>query len=330
MQRAEAGKKTVALGLLPTIERFIRHLAEERRASLHTVSAYERDLKQLATFVQENKPRVKGFGDIDVFVLRGFLGQLARSHAPPSIGRKIAAIRAIFRWLQKHGEVETNPAALLDLPKVRKPLPTFVNVDAASEIMEAPSDESAEGARDRAMLELLYGSGLRVSELVGLDLAAIELDGEAGRARVIGKGNKERLVPFGSHAREAIVGWLDRRLELKHKKTGVIDPKALFVSRLGRRISVRQVQNLVHRYGALGAGRADLHPHALRHTFATHLLDGGADLRAIQSMLGHSSLSTTQRYAHVSIDHLTKVYDAAHPLARRDKVRARSPMKNKG
>jgi integrase/recombinase XerC len=309
------------------IARFVRHLGEERRASPHTVSAYERDLAQLVAFVKEKKTRVKRPEDLDVFVLRGFLGQLARTHAPPSIGRKIAAIRAFLRWLERRGEIHKNPAAELELPKVRRPLPTFVNVDAAAEIVEAPDEDTAEGARDRAMLELLYGSGLRVSELVGLDLASLEMDESGGRARVFGKGSKERLVPFGAHARKAILRWLDRRSSLRNGKTGALDPQALFVSRLGRRIGVRQVQNLVHRYGALGAGRADLHPHALRHTFATHLLDGGADLRAIQRMLGHASLSTTQRYAHVSIDHLTKVYDAAHPLARRAPKRAGSRTK---
>ena len=306
---------------------FVKHLAEEKRASPHTVSAYQRDLLQLVGYVREKRPRVRSASDLDVFVLRGFLGELARTHAPPSIGRKIAAVRAMLRWLERRGEIKKNPAADLELPKVRKPLPTFVNADAATEVVEAPDENSAEGARDRAMLEVLYGSGLRVSELVGLDIGDVDMDAEGGRARVLGKGSKERIVPFGSHAKKALLGFLERRDELRNKKTGELDPKALFVSRLGRRIGVRQVQNLVHKYGALGAGRADLHPHALRHTFATHLLDGGADLRAIQRMLGHASLSTTQRYAHVSIDHLAKVYDAAHPLARRDAGRSRGSGK---
>jgi integrase/recombinase XerC len=312
-----------ARGFEEVVARFIRHLGEERRASPHTVDAYRRDLGQLIAYVREKKPRVRGPGDLDVFVLRGFLGQLARTHAPPSIARKIAAIRALLRYLERLGEIDKNPAAELELPKARRPLPTFVNVDAAAEIVEAPDEASAEGARDRAMLEVLYGSGLRVSELVGLDLGDLSLEGDGGRARVLGKGKKERMVPFGSHARQALASYMERREELRNRKTGDLDARALFVSRLGRRIGVRQVQNLVHKYGALGAGRADLHPHALRHTFATHLLDGGADLRAIQRMLGHASLSTTQRYTHVSIDHLTKVYDAAHPLARRSR-RSRS------
>lgn len=298
--------------------RFVRHLDEERQASPHTVAAYRRDLAQLVAFIRDKRPRVQTAADIDVLLLRSFLGQLARTHAPPSIGRKVAAIRAFLHFLEVRGEVKTNVAATLELPKVRRPLPTFVNVDAASEVVEAPDESKAEGQRDRAMLEVLYGSGLRVSELVGLNIDDVDFDAEGGRARVLGKGRKERLVPFGSHAKDALTKWMVRRTELRHPKTGELDQRAMFVSRFGKRIGVRQVQHLVQRYGALGAGRADLHPHALRHTFATHLLDGGADLRAIQRMLGHASLSTTQRYTHVSTEHLMKVYDAAHPLAKRE------------
>ncbi len=307
--------------------RFVLHLKEEQQASPHTVSAYRRDLEQLLAFVRDKRPGLQHASEIDVFLLRSFLGQLARTHAPPSIGRKVAAIRSFLHFLEVRGEVTSNPAATLELPKVRRPLPTFVNVDAAAEVVEAPDENTAEGQRDRAMLEVLYASGLRVSELVGLDVGDVEIDAEGGRARVIGKGRKERIVPFGSHAKNALTRWLGRRSELRHPKTGALDDRALFVSRLGKRIGVRQVQHLVRRYGALGAGRADLHPHALRHTFATHLLDGGADLRSIQRMLGHASLSTTQRYTHVSTDHLMKVYDSAHPFARREasaRKRARS------
>jgi integrase/recombinase XerC len=301
------------------VARFVAYLAEERRASRHTVAAYRRDLGQLVTYVREKRPRARSVADVDIFVLRGWLGQLARTHAAPSIGRKIAAVRTFMRWMERRGELEKNPAAELELPKVRRPLPTFLNADAAKEVVEAPDEDSAEGSRDRALLEVLYGSGLRVSELVGLDREHLDLGESGGTVRVMGKGSKERMVPLGSFAASALRRYLARREELRNKKTGAIDPRALFLSRRGQRISVRQVQTLVHRYGALGAGRADLHPHALRHTFATHLLDGGADLRAIQKMMGHSSLSTTQRYAHVSIDHLMKVYDGAHPLARRRK-----------
>ena len=309
------GEDTIA----PTIARFVAYLEGERRSSVHTVAAYRTDLLQLAAFVAERRPEVRAVAEIDVILLRGWLGQLARTAAPSSVARKIAAARALFRWLQRRRELTKDPSRELSLPKVRRPLPTFLNVDAAAEVMTAPEDGSAEGLRDRAMLEVLYGAGLRVSELVGLDLVDVELDGPGGlgAVRVIGKGNKERVVPLGSKAVAAVRDYLARRGELADAAAGgEVAGEAMFLGKKGKRLSVRRVQMLVHAYGALGAGRADLHPHALRHTCATHLLDGGADLRAIQKMLGHASLSTTQRYTHVSVDHLMKVYDAAHPLAK--------------
>ena len=311
-----AAAKHAPLALRPAIARFVAHLADERRASPHTTSAYRRDLEQLAAFIDERRPGA-GPRDLDVLLLRGFLGKLARTHSPASVARKIASVRALLRYLQRRGEVEKNAALELSLPKVRRPLPTFLNVDAAAEVVETPDEDDAEGLRDRALLETLYASGLRVSELCGLDLGDVDTTSDLGQVRVIGKGSKERVVPLGSAAVKAVRRYLERRDELAHPKTGERDPRALFLSTRGARLGVRSVQHLVHRYGALGAGRADLHPHALRHTCATHLLDGGADLRSIQKMLGHASLSTTQRYTHVSIDHLMKVYDAAHPLAKR-------------
>lgn len=295
------------------VDRFVAHLARERRASPNTVAAYRRDLAQLVAFAREKRRGDLDPKCLDVLLLRGWLGQIARTHAPASIARKIGAARALLRWLLRHGEVEVNAAALLSLPKVRRPLPTFLDVDAAKEVVESPDADTAEGLRDQALLEVLYGGGLRVSELCGLDIGRLELDEPASTVRVVGKGDKERVVPLGSAATAALRRYLARRTELL---AGRPESGALFLSRRGRRLGVRWVQRLVSRYGALGAGRADLHPHALRHTYATHLLDGGADLRSIQRLLGHASLSTTQRYTHVSIDHLVRVYDQAHPLAR--------------
>lgn len=295
------------------IARFGAYLENERRCSPNTRDAYLRDLAQLSAFATERLGAPPALEQIQIHLLRGWLGTLARTHAPPSIARKIGATRALLRWLHRRGLVERNVALELALPKVRRPLPTFLDVDAAAEVMTAPSADSGEGVRDRAMLELLYGCGLRVSELCGLDVGDVELGGDAGTVRVIGKGNKERAVPLGSHGVAAVRAWLEVRAGMARRGG---DEEAMFVSRTGRRLGVRRLQTLVQRYGALGAGRADLHPHALRHTCATHLMDGGADLRAIQKMLGHSSLSTTQRYTHVSIDHLMAVYDRAHPLAK--------------
>lgn len=299
------------------VEGFLSHLAAEKRSAANTVLAYRRDLTQLVRFARERKTAQLEPADVTVYLLRGWLGQLARTHTPASIARKIAAARAFFLYLERLGVLERSPAAELVLPRVSRPLPTLLDVDAAKSVVETPDAESAEELRDRVMLELLYGSGLRVSELAALDLGQIELpesEGVASSVRVVGKGNKERVVPLGAPAVIALRRYLDRRGELLAAARA--GEQALLVSRRGKRLGVRRVQTLVHRYGALGAGRADLHPHALRHTCATHMLEGGADLRAIQELLGHTSLATTQRYAHASMGHLLKVYDRAHPLAK--------------
>jgi integrase/recombinase XerC len=293
---------------------FCTHLEAERRASVHTVAAYRRDLDSLVLFAKD----VRDVRGIDVYVLRGWLGKLARTHAASSVARKIAAVRTWMRWMRRRGAIAKSPADELATPKVRRPLPTFLSVDAAAEVVEAPDTSVAAGARDRAILELLYGSGLRVGELVRLSLGDVDLAETS--ARVLGKGSKERLVPLGAKCVAALRAYLEVRRELAHPRTRALDARALFVSARGKRIGARAVQALVKKYGALGAGRADLHPHALRHTCATHLLDGGADLRAIQELLGHASLSTTQRYTHVSMEHLMRVYDAAHPLAKKTRA----------
>jgi integrase/recombinase XerC len=296
-----------------SVRGFLDFLASERRASRHTVAAYRRDLAQLASFMVEKRGREVPPAKVDVFLLRQWLGTMARVVAPPSVARKIAATKAFFRFLHHRGLIEKDPASDLASPKVRRPLPTFLGVDAAREVMESSDGQEPAGKRDRAVLEVLYGSGLRVSELSNLDLG--DIDWKQGSVRVVGKGNKERVVPLGRAAIASLEAYLEVRTSLPKQATP--HPKALFLSVRGARLGVRQVQLLVHRYGALGAGRGDLHPHALRHTCATHMLEGGADLRAIQEMLGHSSLATTQRYTHVSLDQLMKVYDGAHPLAKR-------------
>ena len=298
------------------IRAFAGHLESERRASRNTLLAYGRDLASLSAFAADRRsPAVGDVRLLDLYLLRGWLGALARAHSASSVARKVAAVRSWMRFLRRRGYVHASPADELATPKVRRPLPTLVSADAARQIVEAPATETCRGSRDRAILEVLYGSGLRASELCELDIDGIRLD--AGTVLVRGKGNKERVVPLGSKCVTALGLWLEQRSRMVHPKTGAQDPKALFLAVRGARIGRRAVQDIVRRYGASGAGRADLHPHALRHTCATHMLDGGADLRTIQEMLGHSKLSTTQRYTHVSMDHLMRVYDAAHPLARR-------------
>jgi integrase/recombinase XerC len=307
--------------LLLAIRRFVGHLANERRASRHTVLAYERDLLALAAFAHERLGPIVAPEQLDRGILRAFLGRLAESCAPSSIARKLSSYRAFFAYLERSGGLRKNPAALLASPKLRRKLPRFLDAETAAEVMAAPREaeqaERAESHRDSALLELLYGSGLRVSELSQLDIADLELSSH--EVRVLGKGGKERIVPLGSKAEAALREYLARRDQLSPAPPS--DVSALFLSRRGRRLSVRWIQRLVQRYGVLGAGRPDLHPHALRHSCATHMLEGGADLRAIQEMLGHSSLATTQRYTHVSMDQLLAVYDRAHPLARSTRKR---------
>jgi integrase/recombinase XerC len=297
-----------------SIEAFATHL-EAAHASPRTVVEYRHDVAGLAAFARgRGSDAVADVREIDVYLLRGWLALLARKHAPSSIARKVAAVRTWMRWMRRRGFIATSPADQLVTPKVRRGLPTLLSVDAAREVVETPQGDGALARRDRAMLEVLYGSGLRVSELCGLDLDTVNL--ATASARVLGKGRKERVVPLGRKSVQAISHWLAVRPGMIHAKRKTQDPSALFLTIRGARMYPRAVEKLVHDYGALGAGRPDLHPHALRHTCATHMMDGGADLRSIQEMLGHASLSTTQRYAHVSMEYLMRVYDAAHPLAR--------------
>jgi integrase/recombinase XerC len=317
------------LPLTQATERFIAHLAGERRASAHTVAAYERDLRQLHTFVEARLGHAPGLHEVDKLTLRAWLAELTRANGTSTIARKLASVRAFFKFLSRSEPSRDNPAEGLATPRVRRPLPLVLGTDAAAQVMDAPLDALASAAgsasaapldgararllRDRLLLELLYGSGLRVHELAALDRDA--LAAEAGSVVVLGKGRKERRVPIGRACQAAYEEYLEARPLLCHPKTGAQDARALLLSRHGRRLGIRQIQNLVKRHGTLGAGRPDLHPHALRHTCATHMLEGGADVRVIQEFLGHQSLSTTQRYTHLSVERLLRVYDESHPLA---------------
>jgi integrase/recombinase XerC len=299
---------------------FLVDLEGQRRASRHTVAAYRRDLTQLADHLQDGKDAEPTLDDVDVLALRGWLGRLARTHKASSIARKIAAVRSLFRYLERRRLVGRNPAAELTMPKLVRPMPVFLDAETMGEVIDTPGP-GVDGLRDRAILETLYGAGLRVSELCGLDLDRLALAPPRPEARVRGKGDKDRIVPLGRHAVAALTAYLAVRPALLRETSSDDARRAVFLSTRGRRISVRSVQLLVKRHGMAAAGRADLHPHALRHSCATHLLDGGADLRAIQELLGHSSLSVTQRYTHTSIEGLMRTYDAAHPLAGAAKFR---------
>lgn len=300
------------------VERFLTYLRDERRASPKTVSTYGRDLRALDAWLQKTRADELSSvdaGKLEVRDLRSFLAATARDQQAATLIRKVSALRAFYRFMMRRAGLSRSPASELSAPKLRRKLPTFLSVEKAGETVEMPTDRgtAATNLRDRALLEVLYGSGVRVSELVGLDLGSLDLEG--GTARVLGKGNKPRIVPLGGATRQALDDYLLVRGELRHSKHGTQDDKALFLGNRGERLGVRQVQLLTKRYGVLATGSSTLHPHALRHSCATHLLDAGADLRIIQELLGHASLSTTQRYTHVSTDQLQAIYTKAHPLA---------------
>jgi integrase/recombinase XerC len=282
---------------------FLRHLSVERNASGHTLRSYRVDLADFQRFLAVRAG--VGLAAAESRLVRAWLASLhARGLSPASIGRKLAALRSCCRFLVRRGVLERNPAREVRAPRQPRRLVSFLPIDEATQLVEGRAVGGPGRLRDLAVLELLYASGLRVSELSGLDLDA--LDRAARTVRVVGKGRKERIVPYGGAAARALEAWLARRGE---------QPGPLFASARGRRLGVRAIHTIVRR-AARAAGLARrVSPHTLRHTFATHLLDGGADLRMIQELLGHSRLSTTQRYTHVAAEQLMKVYDRAHPRA---------------
>jgi integrase/recombinase XerC len=295
----------------PEVARFAVYLATERRASPHTRRAYLSDLAQYTEYLVEVGA---GIVPSSPALVRAFLARVAGDAGPVSLGRKLSALRTFYRFLMREGLAEGNPARSVKSPRRPKPLPEVLPEAEVAALLEATDAKDPLSLRDRAMLELLYGSGLRVAELVGLDLP--DLDLPAKLVRVLGKRRKERIVPFGGPAAQALVRWLDLGRAALAATPGARPGKALFLNRDGGRISVRSVARRLDRR-ALAAGLSrHVHPHVLRHCFATHLLGNGADLRGIQELLGHASLSTTQRYTHLDWKHLAAVYDAAHPRAK--------------
>jgi integrase/recombinase XerC len=282
---------------------FLRHLSVERNASIHTLRSYRVDLTDFERFLTGR--RVGGFAAADSRAVRAWLTTLhARGLSATSVGRKLAALRSCYRFLVRRGVLERNPAREVRGPRQPRKLVSFLPVDEAIQLVEGRAIGGAARNRDVAILELLYASGLRVSELSGLDVDA--LDRAERTVRVLGKGRKERIVPFGGEAARALEAWLGAR---------GTRPGPLFTSARGARLGVRSIHAIVRRSARAAGITRRVSPHTLRHTFATHLLDRGADLRMIQELLGHSRLSTTQRYTHVAADQLMKVYDKAHPRA---------------
>lgn len=305
------------------LDAFLRYLEFERRVSAHTVAAYRRDLESLAGFLRERSRGAARVEDIDKLALRTWMAGEAKRLKSVSLARRLAAVRSFMTFLERRGNLRANPARQIKVPRLRRPLPMFLSPAAADALMQAPRAATKvptpQGLRDTLALELLYGAGLRVSELALLNLGDVSL--ARREIRVVGKGKKERSVPLGSPAALACQQYLERRSELAHPKSAYLDPHALLVSARGKRLSVRWIQRFTARYGLASVGRPDLHPHALRHSCATHMLEGGADLRLIQEFLGHSSLSTTERYTHLSLDKLLGVYDRSHPLAQRTRAK---------
>ena len=305
---------------------FLSYLRLNRNASAHTVRAYESDLSQLVAFMareHRRPPSALGPSDITRVTIRGFLAELFRlGESRSSAARKLAAIRTFLRYLKREGLIESDPGLLVATPKREQTIPRHLEVDEMARLLETPDTSGPLGRRDRAILELLYASGLRLSELVGLDLEDVSLGSRM--VRVLGKGRKERLVPFNQSAASALRAWLPDREALRRASAGQPrgrEPRArsqepMFLNYRGTRLSSRHVHRLVRHYVAACSMRFGISPHAIRHSFATHLLEAGADLRAIQELLGHVRLGTTQRYTHVNAAQLMDVYRRAHPRAR--------------
>lgn len=301
------------------IDDFLKHLKYERNASPHTLRNYEIDLVQfydhLAPPDKDGNRRAVPIHQVDNLAIRDFMATLyEQKKKKSSIHRKVAALRTFFKYLNREGVVETNPAKLVASPRVDRTLPNHLNLEQMIRFIETPETDTVLGKRDRAILELLYASGLRVSELTSLNMHDIDFTNLT--VRVKGKGRKERVVPFGEHAKKALQEYLGVRGELLIE-AGLEppDPLAVFLNYQGTRITTRSVGRMVDKYVKLCADVHHISPHSLRHSFATHLLDAGADLRVIQEMLGHVRLSTTQQYTHVAMDKLMEVYDKAHPKA---------------
>jgi integrase/recombinase XerC len=301
-------------GLVYAIEGFLKGLRAERDLSPATLAAYGSDLDQFATWAREGE--ITDLASIDRRVLRGYVAHMSgRGLARRSIARKTSALRSMLRWAQSQGLLDANPADELAAPKLDKPLPRVLKEAEAAALCELPPDDDPEGLRDRAVLEVLYGSGLRVSELCGLDVD--DLDLAQNHLTVMGKGRKERRVPLSDPAARALDSYLRARphfLERSAGSEGMGDRHALLLNVRGTRLGPRSVRRILDKY-VRSEGARHVNPHALRHSFATHLLDNGADLRAVQELLGHESLATTQIYTHVSTERLRTVYEQSHPRA---------------
>lgn len=296
------------------LDSFIIYLKVEKNASPRTIESYQHDLWQFIDFMAQEL-KVPGTAlepqQVNHLAIRKHLARLQLSGLKrTTIARKMASLRAFFRYLSREEVVTSNPLTYVSTPKTEKRLPEVLSQDGAWALVQAPDVKTPSGLRDRAILEILYACGLRVSELVGLDTGDVDLS--LGYARVMGKGSKERVVPIGSYAVKALHGYLSAGRHLLAKS---VVTQALFLNKSGTRLSARSVRNIVEKYVQMVSIKCKVSPHTLRHSFATHLLDGGADLRSVQELLGHVKMSTTQIYTHISRERLLQVYEKSHPRA---------------
>lgn len=313
------------------IRQFEDYLLAEKNASPHTLSSYLRDIRQFQAFLKQTRYACDDSGihldQIDRMAIRSFMGYLyEQSNTGTTMARKLAALSSFFKFLCREGHMKTNPAKTIPIPRKENKLPSYLSVDEMFRLLDLPKEDTFIGSRDRAILELFYSTGVRISELVGLRLENLRL---AQRTiRVLGKGRKERLLPIGKKAESALRAYLQLREERIRTVNPAPIPDMIYLNYRAKPISIRGVRKIVHGYLLKTRFSENASPHSLRHSFATHMLDAGADLRAIQEMLGHSSLSTTQKYTHLTIDRLTDTYDQAHPRARKatDLHRQKKPL----
>jgi integrase/recombinase XerC len=300
------------------IERFVDYMRNRRGYSVHTLRNYRTDLLNFLDFLsakrglKEEEKALMEIGSIEPLLIREYMGGLFRGYNRRTIARKMSALRSFFNFLDRSCFYKGNPVADISTPKQGKYIPSYLPIDEMFKLLEGPDKKTPLGMRDLAIIEVLYSSGIRVAELSGLNMTDIDFEGRL--IKVLGKGNKERIVPIGRKALEAVRNYLDAVLPLR-KKLQYVSSKAVpvFINSRGGRLTTRSVGSIIKHYALASGLITDISPHSLRHTFATHLLDGGADLRSVQEMLGHMSLSTTQKYTHVSMDRLMAVYDKAHP-----------------
>ncbi len=291
------------------LDNFLRYLQAEKHASHHTIQDYKRDIRQFIDYMEQQG--IADYAEVTYIHVRSYLAELhVREYARRSIARKLSALRSFYLYMLREGVVSINPFAQVHTPKLDKKLPRFMYPEEIKALLAAPNLATAVGLRDRAVMETLYASGMRVGELVGMDLDSVDFAN--GVALVFGKGSKERYVPLGEYAMHSIKMYIERgRPQLVTAQSG----QALFLNSRGGRLSDRSIRRFIDKYMQQTSQSQKISPHVLRHTFATHMLEAGADLRTVQELLGHSNISTTQIYTHVTRDHLQSVYNRAHPRA---------------